>query len=80
MNYIGSVSHKSEDLIAIGAFLLSNKNKDAVQHSKDTAFNSADEIEELEPFYTSGEVSRRKSVNSNLRLFKKILLFWRQSK
>ncbi|AEF05295.1 glycosyltransferase [Alteromonas naphthalenivorans] len=71
MNDIGTVSHKYVDLIASGAFVLSDNNKDAVQHYKGITYNSVNELEELVLFYINDENARRKQRERQLDIVQK---------
>ena len=70
MNDIGSVSHKYVDLLSSGAFIISDKNKDAIYNYEGICYSSKNELEELVLYYLDNESEREKVLARQMDIVK----------
>ena len=70
MNDIGSVSHKYVDLLSSGAFIISDKNKDAIHNYNGVCYSSKSELEDLVLYYLENESERKKVLARQMNIVK----------
>ncbi|WP_043959918.1 glycosyltransferase [Alteromonas mediterranea] len=70
MNEIGAVSHKYIDHLHSGAFLISDRNKDALENYAGVCYQGRRELEELVDFYLKNPVAREEKRRKQLDIAK----------